>query len=56
MEGRLRLGIQRIEDPNHPGGYREVRSLAEMRRLLKPKDRRAKRQMRYLLQGVHRIQ
>jgi len=37
MEGRLRLGIQRIEDPNHPGGYREVRSPAEMRRLLKPK-------------------
>ena len=27
------LGLQRIEDPNHPRGYRELRSNAEMRRL-----------------------
>jgi hypothetical protein len=32
---RLRqLGIQRVEDPNHPRGYREIRSPAEMRKLL----------------------
>jgi hypothetical protein len=28
------LGVQRIEDPNHPRGYRELRSNAEMRRLV----------------------
>jgi hypothetical protein len=31
--------IQRIEDPHHPRGYRERRSPAEMRRLLKNKIR-----------------
>ena len=34
MERRLRLGMQRIEDPHHPRGYRELRSPAEMRKLL----------------------
>jgi hypothetical protein len=29
-----RLGVQRIEDPHHPRGYRELRSKAEMRKLL----------------------
>ena len=28
-----RPGIQRIEDPHHPRGYRELRSPAEMRKL-----------------------
>jgi hypothetical protein len=32
-----RLGVQRIEDPHHPRGYRELRSKAEMRRLLNRK-------------------
>jgi hypothetical protein len=32
-----KLGVQRIEDPNHPRGYRELRSNAEMRRLLNRK-------------------
>ena len=36
-ERRLRLGVQRIEDPHHPRGYREVRSPAEMRKLLNRK-------------------
>jgi hypothetical protein len=31
------LGVQRIEDPHHPRGYRELRSNAEMRKLLKRK-------------------
>ena len=31
------FGIRRIEDPRHPRGYREYRSPAEMRRLLKQK-------------------
>ena len=34
---RLRLGVQRIEDPHHPRGYRELRSPAEMRKLLNRK-------------------
>jgi 5-methylcytosine-specific restriction endonuclease McrA len=34
---RVQLGLQRIEDPSHPRGYREYRSPAEMRRLLKKK-------------------
>ena len=35
----LRLGVQRIEDPHHPRGYRELRSPAEMCKLLKRKVR-----------------
>ena len=31
------LGVQRIEDPHHPRGYRELRSNAEMRKLLNRK-------------------
>jgi len=33
----FQLGIQRIEDPHHPRGYRELRSSAEMRKLLNRK-------------------
>src|SRR5579863_9578165 len=33
----IRLGVQRVEDPHHPGGYRELRSTAEMRKLLNRK-------------------
>jgi len=33
----LRLGVQRVEDPHHPRGYRELRSPSEMRKLLKRK-------------------
>ena len=36
-ERRFQLGVQRIEDPHHPRGYRELRSSAEMRKLLKQK-------------------
>jgi hypothetical protein len=31
------MGVQRIEDPHHPRGYRELRSAAEMRNLLNRK-------------------
>jgi len=34
---KLRLGVQRIDDPHHPRGYRELRSPAEMRKLLNRK-------------------
>jgi hypothetical protein len=34
---QIRLGVQRIEDPHHPRGYRELRSLVEMRKLLNRK-------------------
>jgi len=30
----IRLGVQRVEDRHHPRGYRELRSPAEMRKLL----------------------
>src|SRR5208337_3250789 len=33
----MRLGVRRIEDPHHPRGYRELRSAAEMRKLLNRK-------------------
>ena len=33
----MRLGVQRIQDQHHPRGYRELRSPAEMRKLLKQK-------------------
>ena len=36
-ERRFQLGVQRIEDPHHPRGYRELRSPAEMRKLLNRK-------------------
>jgi hypothetical protein len=34
---RLQPGIRRLEDPHHPRGYRELRSPAEMRKLLNRK-------------------
>jgi hypothetical protein len=34
---RLQPGVRRIEDPHHPRGYRELRSPAEMRKLLNRK-------------------
>jgi hypothetical protein len=33
----IRLGVQRIEDPHYPRGYRDLRSPAEMRKLLNRK-------------------
>lgn len=33
----IRLGVQRIEDPHHPRGYRELRSPAKMRKLMNRK-------------------
>lgn len=33
----LQPGVRRIEDPHHPRGYRELRSAAEMRKLMKRK-------------------
>jgi len=35
--GRRQLGIQRIDDPHHLRGFRELRSNAEMRKLLNKK-------------------
>jgi hypothetical protein len=35
--GIMRIGVRRVEDPHHPGGYRELRSPAEMRKLLNRK-------------------
>src|SRR5208283_3366551 len=37
-ERRSRLSVQRIEDPYHPREYRELRSQAEMRKLLNRKS------------------
>jgi hypothetical protein len=31
---QLQLGVRRIDDPQHPRGYREIRSNAEMRKLM----------------------
>jgi len=31
------LGVRRIDDPQHPRGYREIRSNAEMRKLMDKK-------------------
>jgi ABC-type multidrug transport system ATPase subunit len=36
---KIRLGVQRIQDPHHPRGYRELRSPSEMRKLLNRKIR-----------------
>ena len=36
-ERRFCLGVQRVDDPHHPRGYRELRSPAEMRKLLNRK-------------------
>lgn len=33
-EKRQRMGVRRIEDPQHPRGYPELRSTAEMRKLM----------------------
>ncbi len=37
LERRFHLGVRRIDDPHHPRGYRELRSSAEMRKLLHQK-------------------
>jgi hypothetical protein len=34
---KVRPGVQRVEDPHHPRGYRELRSPAEMRKLMNQK-------------------
>lgn len=31
------MGVRRIDDPHHPRGYRELRSNAEMRKLMNQK-------------------
>jgi hypothetical protein len=33
----VRLGVQRVEDPHHPRGYRELRSPGEMKKLMNRK-------------------
>jgi len=33
----LTMGVERIDDPNHPRGYRELRSPAELRKVLTQK-------------------
>lgn len=33
----ISMGVQRVEDPHHPRGYRELRSPAEMRKLMNRK-------------------
>lgn len=33
----IRTGVQRIDDPHHPRGYRELRSPSEMRKLMNRK-------------------
>ena len=35
--GRLTMGVERIDDLNHPRGYRELRSPAELRKVLTQK-------------------
>jgi len=34
---QIRMGVRRIDDPHHPRGYRELRSAAEMRKLMNRK-------------------
>jgi hypothetical protein len=34
---QIKIGVQRIEDPHHPRGYRELRSPAEIKKLLNRK-------------------
>jgi hypothetical protein len=45
---RLQPGVRRVEDPHHPRGYRELRSPAEMRKLLNRKIVEQGRKMRHL--------
>ena len=49
------LGVRRIDDPQHPRGYREIRSNAEMRKLMDRKIARAKGDLRPLQGTVHRL-
>jgi len=37
MRSIKQMGVQRIDDPHHPRGYRELRSNGEMRKLLNRK-------------------
>src|SRR5271165_967223 len=55
-ERRFRLGVQRIEDPHHPRGYREMRPPAEMRKLLNRKIAEPGREVRNLSRDVYGLQ
>jgi len=48
----LQPGIRRVEDPHHQRGYRELRSPAEMRKVLNRKIRH----LRHLPRRVHGLQ
>ena len=52
----VRLGVQRVDDPHHPRGYRELRSPAEMRKLLNRKIVATGRNMRHLPRRLHGLQ
>jgi len=51
----VRLGVQRVEDPHHPRGHRELRSPAEMPKIDEPEGPRTRRHLRDLPRRVHRL-
>ena len=55
-ERRLRFGVQRIEDPHHPRGYRELRSPIRDAQGAQPEGCRAGREMRNLPRSIYRLQ
>jgi hypothetical protein len=48
MRSIRQIGVQRIEDPHHPRDFRELRSDAEMRKLLNRKILAQNQKMRDL--------
>lgn len=49
----VRIGIQRIEDPHHPRGYRELRSPAEMKKVIEAQERRTERNLCHVQGTIH---
>jgi hypothetical protein len=54
-ERRVRLGVQRIEDPHHPRGQR-TQVTGGNAETAEPEDCRARQKMRHLPRGVYRLQ
>jgi len=52
----VRPGVQRVEDPHHPRGYRELRSPAETRKTAEPQGATTGRDMRHLPRRIHGLQ
>jgi len=53
---QIRLGVQRVEDPRHPRGYRELRFAGRNAEAPEPENCRAGQEVCHLSRRVHGLQ